>query len=181
MLVGLDPALTPLIGLHCCVPCSCVPASHQPHLASPAPTTGHTPMGSLCSHISTVHINSPGCTAVCEFGSISDSCHWVEPLYVPAASPCICTTVAASLICADPYACCAQLLSRVQLFVTPWTVTHQAPLSMGFSRQEYWRGLPCPPTRDLLHTGANLCLLCLLYWKVGSVLLMQPGSTKDPK
>ena len=34
-------------------------------------------------------------------------------------------------------------------FVTPGTVTHQAPLSMGFSRQEYWSGLPCPPPRDL--------------------------------
>ena len=33
-------------------------------------------------------------------------------------------------------------LSRVQLFVTPWTVAHQAPQSMGFSRQEYWSGLP---------------------------------------
>ena len=35
-------------------------------------------------------------------------------------------------------------LSRVQLFVTPWTVAHQAPPSMGFSRQEYWSGLPFP-------------------------------------
>ena len=35
-------------------------------------------------------------------------------------------------------------LSRVQLFATPWTVAHQAPLSMGFSRQEYWSGLPSP-------------------------------------
>ena len=35
-------------------------------------------------------------------------------------------------------------LSHVQLFVTPWTVAHQAPLSMGFSRQEYWSGLPFP-------------------------------------
>ena len=32
-----------------------------------------------------------------------------------------------------------------QLFVTPWTIVHQAPLSMGFSRQEYWSGLPFPP------------------------------------
>ena len=32
----------------------------------------------------------------------------------------------------------------VQLFVNPWTIAHQAPLSMGFSRQEYWSGLPCP-------------------------------------
>ena len=35
------------------------------------------------------------------------------------------------------------------LFVTPWTVAHQAPLSMGFSRQEYWSGLPYPPPGDL--------------------------------
>ena len=35
--------------------------------------------------------------------------------------------------------------SRVQLFVTPWTVAWQSPLSMGFCRQEYWSGLPCPP------------------------------------
>ena len=35
-------------------------------------------------------------------------------------------------------------LSRVQLFTTPWTATHQGPPSMGFSRQEYWSGLPLP-------------------------------------
>ena len=35
-------------------------------------------------------------------------------------------------------------LSRVQLFVTPWTVAYQASLSMGFSRHEYWSGLPLP-------------------------------------
>ena len=40
-------------------------------------------------------------------------------------------------------------LSCVQLFATRWTVTCQAPLSMGFSRQEHWSGLPCPPTGDL--------------------------------
>ena len=40
-------------------------------------------------------------------------------------------------------------LSRAWLFVTPWTVALQAPLSMGFSRQGYWRGLPCPPPGDL--------------------------------
>ena len=40
-----------------------------------------------------------------------------------------------------------------QLFVTPWTVAHQAPLSMGFSRQEYWSGLPCPTPGDLPNPG----------------------------
>ena len=40
-------------------------------------------------------------------------------------------------------------LSHVQLFVTPWTVAYQAPRSMGFSRQEYWSGLPFPSPGDL--------------------------------
>ena len=38
---------------------------------------------------------------------------------------------------------------HVQLFATLWTVAHQAPLSMGFPRQEYWSGLTFPPPRDL--------------------------------
>ena len=45
------------------------------------------------------------------------------------------------------------LLSPVQLFATLWTVTHQAALSMGFPRQEYWSGLPCLPPRDLPNPG----------------------------
>ena len=48
------------------------------------------------------------------------------------------------------------MLSRfscVQLFVTLWTVVHQAPLSMGFSRQEYWSGFPCSPPGDLPNPG----------------------------
>ena len=44
---------------------------------------------------------------------------------------------------------CAQSLSRVQLFATQWTVTHQAPLSMEFSRQEYWSRLAFPALGDL--------------------------------
>ena len=46
-----------------------------------------------------------------------------------------------------------ELLSYVELFVTLWTVDHQSPLSMGFLRQEYWRGLPFPPLGDLPHPG----------------------------
>ena len=48
---------------------------------------------------------------------------------------------------------CAQLLSRVRLCATPWTVACQATLSMGFSRQEYWSGFPCPPRGDLPNPG----------------------------
>ena len=46
--------------------------------------------------------------------------------------------------------CC---FGHVQLFETLWAVAHQAPLSMGFSRKEYWSGLPCPPLRDLPDPG----------------------------
>ena len=42
---------------------------------------------------------------------------------------------------------------RVQLFVTLWTIAHQAPLSMGFSWQEYLSGMPCPPPRDIPDQG----------------------------
>ena len=44
-------------------------------------------------------------------------------------------------------------LSRARLFVTPWTVAYRAPLSMGFSRQEYWSGLPLPSPGDLPNPG----------------------------
>ena len=48
-----------------------------------------------------------------------------------------------------------QTLSRVQLFVTPWTVAHQAPLSVEFSRQESWSRLPFPSPGDLPDQGLN--------------------------
>ena len=58
--------------------------------------------------------------------------------------------------------------------VTLRTVAHQAPLSMGFSRQEYWSGLPCPSPGDLPDPGSNLYLLHLPHWQVGSLLLAPP-------
>ena len=48
-------------------------------------------------------------------------------------------------------------LSCVRLFVTPWTVAHQAPLSMGFPRQEYWSGLSFPSPGDLPDSGIKPC------------------------
>ena len=48
---------------------------------------------------------------------------------------------------------CAQSYSHVQLFATSWTVAHQAPLSMGFSRQEYWSGLPFPTLDNGIKIG----------------------------
>ena len=47
----------------------------------------------------------------------------------------------------------SRLLQCVRLFATTWTIGHQAPLSMGFSRQEYWSGLTCPPPVYLPNPG----------------------------
>ena len=54
---------------------------------------------------------------------------------------------------------CAQLLSHVQLFSAPWAVAGQAPLSMEFSRQEYWSGLPFPTPGDLPNLGIKFASL----------------------
>ena len=68
--------------------------------------------------------------------------------------------------------------SCVWVFVTPRTTAHQAPLSMGFSRQEYWNGLPFPTPGDLLTQGLNLCPLCLLHY---SWLLDPLSHLENPK
>ena len=64
--------------------------------------------------------------------------------------------------------------SLVQLFMTPWTVAHQAPLSMGFSRQEYWSGLPCPPPGDLPNPGIEPTSPVL---QVNALLLSHQGNS----
>ena len=64
------------------------------------------------------------------------------------------------MACVLVLSCC----SHVRLFVTPWTVTHRAPLSMGFSRQKYWSGLLCPPPGDLPDPGIELVSLKSPPW-----------------
>ena len=54
---------------------------------------------------------------------------------------------------ASPGSCMLSCFSCVQLFTTLWTIAPQVPLSMGFSRPEYWSGLPCPPPGDLPDPG----------------------------
>ena len=65
------------------------------------------------------------------------------------------------------------LITKLCLFVTPWTVTHQAPLSMGFSRQGHWSGLPFPTLGDLVDPGIKPCVLHL---KVDSLPLSHQRS-----
>ena len=60
---------------------------------------------------------------------------------------------------------CAQSFSHISLFVTPWTVAHQTPLSMEFSRQEYWSGLLFLLQGIFLTQGLNPRPLNLLHWQ----------------
>ena len=69
------------------------------------------------------------------------------------------------------------MLNRVQLFATPWTVTCQAPLSMGFSRQEYWSGLPLPSPGDLPDPGIEWESPAL---EADSLLSGPPGKPNPP-
>ena len=87
---------------------------------------------------------------------------------------------------------CVQLLSHARLFTAPWTVARQAPLSMGFPRQELWGGLPFSTLGRLPHLGSNCpsCISCIgwqiLYWRLftegssqshlGSLCLLTPLS-----
>ena len=60
--------------------------------------------------------------------------------------------------------------------VTLWTIARQAPLSMGFSRQEYWSGLPCPPLGDLPDPGIEPTSPVAPALQAGSLLLSHEGS-----
>ena len=59
--------------------------------------------------------------------------------------------------------------------VTPWTAARQAPLSVGFSRQDYWSGLPFPSPGDLSDPGTEPCLLHFLHQQADSLPLVPPG------
>ena len=70
-------------------------------------------------------------------------------------------------------------LSHVWLFATPWTAAHQAPLSMGFSRQEYWSRVPSPPPLDayykysVISITSSFTMSCLgMYFKVSSMFVL---------
>ena len=68
------------------------------------------------------------------------------------------------------------LIRRVQLISTPWTIARQAPLSLGFSRQEHWSGLPCPPPANLPTQGLKLHLKSpAQHRQMGSFPLAPPG------
>ena len=67
------------------------------------------------------------------------------------------------------------VFGRVQLLVTLWTVAHQAPLSVGYSQQEYWSGLPFPPPGDPRDPGIKLASIGSPALQVDSLLLSHQG------
>ena len=69
--------------------------------------------------------------------------------------------------------------SRVRLFTIPWAVACQAPLSMGFPRQEYWSGLPCPLTGNLPNSGIKAESLMSSVLTGGSLPLAPPGKPQE--
>ena len=66
-------------------------------------------------------------------------------------------------------------LSRVQLLVTPWTAAYQAPLSMGFSRQEYWSGLPLPSPNLVTKTTKQFSEQCGIATKISKIDQWKPN------
>ena len=72
-----------------------------------------------------------------------------------------------------PTILCVGAVSRVQLFVTPWSVAHHAPLSMVFSRKDCWSGLPFHSPEDVSDPGIEPTSL---HWQVDSLPLVPPGT-----
>ena len=68
--------------------------------------------------------------------------------------------------------CVLNRFSHIQLFVIPWTIVHQVPLSMGFSSQEYWSRMPFPSAGDLPNPGIQPRLLFPLLWETDFLLVV---------
>ena len=85
------------------------------------------------------------------------------------------TTFRISCSFSTPFLCCCCCCLVTELcpaFAMPWSIAHQAPLSMGLPRQEYWSELPFPPAGDFPTQGSNACLLC---WQVDTLSLSYLG------
>jgi len=72
--------------------------------------------------------------------------------------------------------CMLSCFTHIRLFVNPWTVAHQAPPSMGLSRQGYWSELPCPPPGDLPDLGMETMSPQTPTWQADSLPLSHRGS-----
>ena len=99
-------------------------------------------------------------------------------LFLWCVCVCVCVCVSVCLcVRALTHAC---MLSRVQLFVTSWTVAHQAPLPMELPRILEWGAISYSRGSYWPRQGSNLRLLHLLHWQAGSLPLVPPGKTFTP-
>ena len=130
--------------------------AHQICLPS---TSGNSPL--LCSTTASTFIQ----TSSSHFCFTVIAVYWSSHLQSHPSNPFLHQTrVCAMLSC----------FSCIQLFATPWTVAHQAPLSMGFSRQEYWSGLPCLPPGDFPNPGIEPMSLTSPAWQADCLPLTPP-------
>ena len=104
----------------------------------------------------TIKVNYPSCVFCCIFFSLVLGL-WLMlfcfSLLKTSSLFCVYSTLFSCWICSQLHACILRHFSPVQLSATPWTIACQAPLSTGFSRREYWSGLPC----SQLHPVPNMC------------------------
>ena len=129
------------------------------------------------SSISSYSIQPQSCTQILKkenrVSSQNPSCtnlDYLNMILGALVGVCVCVCVC---VCACVY---EHVLSSVQLFSTPWTVSCQAPLSMKFSRQEYWNGLPFPPPGDLPDPGMEPTALGSPILSGGLCQLLHLGS-----
>ena len=125
--------------------------------------------------ISTLHLEDNVHVQLLSLGR-QDSCvisgkRWRERIHQRKVMPTFCFSRVM------PYKHVLSRFSTIRLFATPWTVVHQAPLSMGFSRQEYWSGLSCPPPGDLPRNDQGI--FSLLHCQLGSFPLVLPGKPSE--
>ena len=117
-------------------------------MSLPPPTLSYPSRLSQSTDLSSLNYNSKFPLAVCfTYGNVYFSCY--SPFIPHSSSP----TVSTSLFSMSVSLLHAKLLQSCLTLCNAWTVAHQAPLSMGFSRPEYWSGLPCPPPADLPAPG----------------------------
>ena len=107
------------------------------------------------------------------------------PLWIPALCQLYFYIINHSITCilSNVHMCLLSRFSRVWLFVTPWTIAFQAPLSLEFSSQEYWGGLSCPPPGDLpdsrIKPSSPALQVILYHWATGETLHCQTDTAKS--
>ena len=116
--------------------------------------------------------STPGCPVLHYLPEFAQThVHWISDVIQPFHTLLPPSPPALIYIWIYIYVCVLSHFSCIQLCVTLWTVAHQAALSIGFSRQEYWSGLPCPSSRGSSWPRGQTHVSCLLHWQVSSLPL----------